>query len=153
MSSASSASSPSSLGQPIFEKLTRDNFILWKAQVVLIVRGVQLFGYLDGTVVELACTDSTHAAWVAQDQQVLRFINVSLSREVLGHVATCTTSAAVWKEIANMFASQSHARTIQLQSRLTMTRKGEQSVAAYYNKMKDFVDEMAGLDQDYNSFV
>jgi hypothetical protein len=24
---------------------------------------------------------------------------------------------------------------------------------AYYNKMKDFVDEMAGLDQDYNSFV
>jgi hypothetical protein len=35
----SNSSTPSSLGQPISEKLTRDNFLLWKAQVVLIVRG------------------------------------------------------------------------------------------------------------------
>jgi hypothetical protein len=28
-----------SLGQPISEKLTRDNFLLWKAHVVPIMRG------------------------------------------------------------------------------------------------------------------
>jgi hypothetical protein len=166
----SSTSSTSSLGQPISEKLNWDNFLLWKAQVILIVHGTQLFGYLDGTVPERVKTDSTHAAWIAQDQQLLTFINASLSREVLSHVATCTTSAAVWKGISEMFSSASRARMIKLCMRLFTTRKGEQLAATYYNKMKGFADEMdaaskplededfisyvlAGLDQDYNSFV
>jgi hypothetical protein len=73
------------------------------------VRGVQLFGYLDGTIAMPTTTDAAHGTWVAQDQQVLGFINASLSREVIGHVATCTTAAAAvaWKEINAMFASQS----------------------------------------------
>jgi hypothetical protein len=100
---------PASLSQPVSEKLTSENFLLWKAQVVPIMRGARLFRYLDGTVVEPATTDTTHAAWVAQDQQLLGFINGSLSREVLGHVATCTTAAEVWEELNNMFASQSRA--------------------------------------------
>jgi hypothetical protein len=102
---------------------------------------------------------------------VLGSVNASLSGEVLGHVATCTTFTTVWKEINNMFASQSRARMIQLRTRLATTHKGELSTAAYYNKMKIFADKMtaadkplededfisyvlAGLDQaDYNSFV
>jgi hypothetical protein len=69
-----------------------------------------------------------------------------------------------------MFSSQSRMRTIQLRTCLATMQKGEQSVAADYNKMKGFSDEMAaarkphedddfvsyvlaGLDQDYNSFV
>jgi hypothetical protein len=155
------------LSQPISEKLTRGNFLLWKAQVVPIVKGARLFRYLYGTVSEPASTDAAHGTWVAQDQQVLCFINASLSREVLGHVATCTTAAAVWKELNSMFASQSRARMIQLRMQFTATCKGDQSVAVYYKKMKGFADEMAaagkalededfvmyalaGLDQDYN---
>jgi hypothetical protein len=61
----SNSSSPLSLGQPIYEKLTCDNFILWKAQVVPIVRGAQLFGYLDGTVIEPVRNDASHGVWVA----------------------------------------------------------------------------------------
>jgi hypothetical protein len=75
----SSSSSTSSLGHLISEKLTRDNFILWKAQVIPIVHGAQLFGYQDGTTAEPARSDPNHSAWVAQDQQVLGFINTSLS--------------------------------------------------------------------------
>jgi hypothetical protein len=85
-------------------------------------------------------------------------------------VATCVTAAEVWKEINAMFASQSHARTIQLCTRLATTRKGDLSADAYYSKMKGIADEMAAagkppvdedfvsyvltrLDQDYNSFI
>jgi hypothetical protein len=108
----SSSTPPSSLGQPISEKLTCDNFILWKLQLVPIVCGAQLFGFIDGTVVESARSDAAHGAWVVQDQQVLGFINASLLQEVLGHVATCTTSAAVWRELTTVFASQSCVRMI-----------------------------------------
>jgi hypothetical protein len=98
-------SSTTTLSQPISKKLSRENFLLWKSQVVLIMRGARLFGYLDGTVAEPASTDPAHGAWIAQDQQLLGFIKASLSQEVLGHVATCTTAAAVWKELNSMFAS------------------------------------------------
>jgi hypothetical protein len=73
------------------------------------VHGARLCGYLDGTVVEPVTTDAAHGTWVAQDQQVLGFINASLSREVLGHVAMCTKASSVWKELNSMFASQSRA--------------------------------------------
>jgi hypothetical protein len=91
-------------------------------------------------------------------QQVLGFINTSLSREVLGHVATCTTVAVVWKELTAMFLSQSHAWTIQLCTRLATTRKGDQTTVVYYNKMKIFADEMVVVgkpleDEDFISYV
>lgn len=176
---SSSSSSNSSLGQPISEKLTRENFLLWKAQVVPIVRGARLYGYLDGTVVEkeylrddkgAKTANPAYDAWVAQDQQLLGFINSSLSREVLGQVATCATAAEAWETLNSMFASQSRARVIQLRARLASTRKGELSASVYFNKMKGFADEMAaagkpledddlisyilaGLDQEYNGFI
>jgi hypothetical protein len=75
----STTTNTTTLSQPISEKLTRDNFLLWKAQVVLIMHGARLFGYRDGTVTAPANTDATYGAWVDQDQQVLGFINASLS--------------------------------------------------------------------------
>lgn len=183
MLSSSSSSSSSSLGQPVSEKLSQDNFLLWKAQVVPIVRGAQLFGYLDGTEKEPASfiyvtkdgktekvPNPAHAPWAAQDQQVVGFINASLSREVLGQVAMCTTAAEAWVALNAMFSSQSRARMIQLCGHLATTCKGNLSATAYYNKMKGFADELAaagkplsdedfvsyivtGLDQEYNSFV
>jgi hypothetical protein len=125
---------------------------------VPIVHGARLYGYLDGTVVEPATSDAAHSAWVIQDQQVLGFINSSLSWDVLGHVSTYTTAAAAWKELNSMFAYQSQARNIQLCTCLTTTWKGEQTVVVYYNKMKSFVDEMADVgkpleDDDFLSYL
>jgi hypothetical protein len=48
----SSSSSSLSFGQTISEKITQDNFLLWRAQVVPIIRGDQLYGYLNGTIKE-----------------------------------------------------------------------------------------------------
>jgi hypothetical protein len=70
------------------------------------VRGTQLYGYLDGIAKESSSTiavskdgateqveNPVHATWVIQDQQVLGFLNASLSREVLGQVAMYTSTA------------------------------------------------------------
>jgi hypothetical protein len=68
------------LGQVISEKLVRENFLLCQAHITLVIRGAQLYGYLDGTTKEPFQTiDSTkdgvteqvanpaHAKWVIQD--------------------------------------------------------------------------------------
>jgi hypothetical protein len=167
-----SNSSPSSLDQPISEKLTRENFLLWKAHVIPTVRGAQLFGYLDGTVVEPEKTDvATHAAWVVQDQPVLGFINASREREwssamwpLTPHLQWCGKNSLPCSRPSLGLTPSSFERIWQ------QCARGGRTVAIYYNKMKCFADEMAtvgksledddfvsyvlgGLDHDYNSFV
>lgn len=169
------------LGHPVQEKLTRENFLLWKPQVLPAVHGVQLFGYLDSTkkkpeeTVQVKGEDKVvqtvpnyeYLAWHAQDQQLLSYLNSSLSKEVLAQVATCTTSAETWKALQVMYSSQSRARVMHLRGKLANIKKGELSAAAYFAKMKGYADEMAavgkkledddvvsyiltGLDADYN---
>jgi hypothetical protein len=82
--SSSSSASPvmNSLGKSVSEKLSRENFILWKAQVLAAVRGARLYGYLNGMVkaltkeIHVQLQDNTrkteenpaYTAWYARDQ-------------------------------------------------------------------------------------
>jgi hypothetical protein len=108
MSSNSSLSLPAtnSIGQLVSEKLCRENYILWKAQVLATMRGAHLYEFLDGTskapdeMIQVAQPDKTmkeevnpaYAAWYAQDQQLLSFLLNSVTKEVLGQVAAETLS-------------------------------------------------------------
>jgi hypothetical protein len=67
------------LGQSVSEKLSRENYILWKAQVLAAVRGAPSF-----------------------------LLN-SVTKEVLGQVTTGTSAADAWCTIVGMFSSQSRA--------------------------------------------
>ena len=93
---------PVPLGSPVSEKLARDNFMLWKAQILPAIRGAQLMGILDGTTpkppptIKVEKADKTVeevanpalATWLAQDQQVLSYVLNSLTKETLAQVAT-----------------------------------------------------------------
>jgi hypothetical protein len=96
-SSSSASPAMNSLGQSVLEKLSRENFILWKAQVLATIRGACLYGYLDGTVkaptkeIHVQLQDNTrkteenpaYTAWYVQDQQLLNFLLNSVTKEVL----------------------------------------------------------------------
>ena len=79
MASTSSAA-PLPFGPPVAEKLTRDSFVLWKAQFLPAIHGAQLMGILDGTtaappkVVEIdkdgkkqIVANPAHDVWLAKD--------------------------------------------------------------------------------------
>ena len=183
-SSSSNHSHHSPFGPSISKKLTRDNFLLWKAHIMPGIRAAQFEGYLDGTKVapvktlELVKDDKTkvttsnpeYEKWLKEDQQLLAHLNNSLSREVLAQVATKTTSASVWAALGDMFSAQSQARVTNLRMQLANCKKGGQTAAAYYAKVKGLGDELAaagrpvpdeelvtfilaGLDFDYNPLV
>jgi hypothetical protein len=87
------------------------------------IYGVQLYGYLDGSIeasekemtvkdkdgVETTIPNLDYGRSVAQDQSVLGFLVQNMSREVLTQMVGLRTSAAAWKAITKMFASQSQA--------------------------------------------
>ncbi len=156
-SSSSSSAAPAALGPPVTVKLTRDNYVLWRAQVLPALRGALLTNYLDSTAEEPAKTRTTvdkndkeivsnnleYAKWMAQDQQVLAYLLNSLSKDVLQQVATLNTSAEVWAAITNMYASQSRARITNLRISLANSKKGSTTTAAYFSKMKGLADDLA----------
>jgi hypothetical protein len=144
------------LRYPVTEKLARNNFPLWKAQVLSAIKGAQVAHYLDkNTPVPPESTPSAkdkpddlvpnpeYATWIAKDQQMLNYLLSSLSREIFTQVATHSTVVELWAAIEAMFASQSHSRIINTRMSLATASKGTSSIAEYYSKMKTLVDEMA----------
>jgi len=171
------------LGQVVVVKLNKGNYALWRAQVLPIIRGAQLQGYLDGTSkapeeeVDIKIDDKTlkepnpeFIQWTALQQQVLVFPMMSIAQEVMGQAAACDTPQEVWSLLEQTYASQSRARTVNTRIALATTRKGDMSISEYITKMKSLADEMAsakkkvddeelvsyilaGLDEEYNSVV
>jgi hypothetical protein len=118
-SSSSSSSSLSALTQnpptqslpPIHHlitiKLTRDNYLLWKAQIVPYLKGQHLFGYIDGSIspppqflipttdLPQPETNPSFLTWQSQDQLILSAFISSLSEHILAYVVKCPTSRDV----------------------------------------------------------
>jgi hypothetical protein len=147
--STSSSSSPApapALGQAVYEKLPRENYLLWKAQVLAAVHGARLSGFLDGTTPAPSATIQTelpdkttkskdnpaYAAWYAQGQLLLSFLLNSVTKEVLGQVATETSAVGMWRAILGMFTTQLQEHIVYLHSKLSSMCKGESPYAAYY---------------------
>jgi hypothetical protein len=112
----------------------------------------------------------TYQEWYVTHQQVLAYLLLSLSREIMGQVAICTTAASVWSIIGGMYTSGTRARSVNTHIALTTMKKGNDSIAEYVNKARTLADEMVlagkkiddeelisyiltGLDFKYNSVV
>jgi hypothetical protein len=125
MASTSSASSPA-FNIKVSEKLTRDNFLVWRAQVLPAIRGARLFGLLDGSVAEpptmitIKKADNSeeqeenpaYVQWIAQDQQVLSYLMSSMTKEILVQVSELEHASEVWKAVLEMFSSQAKSRIL-----------------------------------------
>jgi hypothetical protein len=100
MSASSYSSSPmtgGSLSGVVSEKLSRGNYLIWQSSILPEIRGAQLMGYLDGSVVEpakeikaknkdgveITIPNPEYARWIAQDQAVISYLLRNMMREVL----------------------------------------------------------------------
>jgi hypothetical protein len=110
-SMASSSSNPAvsaSLSIPASEKLTKDNYRLWRAQVLPAICAAQLEGFIDGSksvlvkILEvekdskkMKVPNPDFAVWRMRDQHVLTYLVTLLSQEVLVGEASAMNSSSV----------------------------------------------------------
>ena len=141
-------------------KLTRDNYLLWKAQIIPYLRGQHLFGFLDGsrptppqTPTVPAADISTpqpnadYQAWLVQDQMILSALISSLTKNILAYVVKCTTSREVWLTLERMFTAHSRARIMNIHYQLSTLKKGDSSITDYFHKFTGLMDTLAAIDQ------
>jgi hypothetical protein len=157
MAPSSNATVLPPLGGKVSEKLTRENFLLWKAQLMPAIQGANLVPILDGmsrappTTVELIYKDGKKTVasnleskrWMAQDQQLLSYILNSLTSDILAQVAMLTSSAPVWEVLETMHSTQFRARITNLRMQLVTCKKGSMTATTYFSNTKKLGDELA----------
>jgi hypothetical protein len=118
-SSAAPIPSTTILSIPISEKLTKTNYPLWRAQVLLAISAAQLDGLLTDAenapkqYISVTNDDKpvskeinpTYNSWVAWDKDVLGYVLSSLTGETLMYVSRCLTAAHEWSTMADLYSS------------------------------------------------
>ena len=141
-------------------KLTRDNYLLWKAQIVPYLKGNHLFGFVDGTRTpppeflpptttepNLSLPNPDFLFWQTQDQLILSALISSLSENILAFVVKCSTSHEVWTTLKRMFTAHSRARSMNIHYQLATLKKGDSSIADYFHKFTHLTDTLAAVAQ------
>ena len=130
-------SSPIHFGRLITIKLTSENYLFWRTQVLPLLRSNLLMGYVDGTH---PCPTTTilvtpivgapteianpkHGVWIQPDQAIPFAVVSSMTVEVIGMVLFASTSREAWTTLESCFASQSTARSMQIRTQLGALRK------------------------------
>jgi hypothetical protein len=140
-------------------KLTPDNYLLWRAQVLPLLRSYYLDGYVDGTLpcpsafVQLTTADGhplpvanpAYRQCTAQDQAILSAIQSSLTPSVAGMVLFATTSRYAWSTLEASFSSQTMARSNAIRNKLADLHKLDKSVTVYYNQAKELADTLSSI--------
>jgi len=127
-------------------KLASNNYLLWKAQVILVLLGYGLLGYVKD---EVLCPESTIigenvelqtnpvvAMWLRTDQLILRWINSSLSDGPLSQVINSESSHDAWQVLETLYGTHIRDRIQQIKGKLQSLTKGTSSLEDYLHKAK-----------------
>ncbi|KAK9200295.1 hypothetical protein WN944_015492 [Citrus x changshan-huyou] len=134
--------------------LDRSNYLLWRSQVLALIRGNRLEDFVTGArSVRLLLTEADgstqqvenpeYQIWRSQDQTLLGWLLSSLSEGILSLVINCESSFDIWKTLEKKFGVQSEARVLQLRYELNTLKKEALSVEDYCIKMKAIADKLA----------
>ena len=126
-------------------KLTSDNYLSWRAQILPLLCSRYLEGFVDGSLPCPSPHHPTYHPWMARDQAILSAILSSLSEGVVGLVLFSTTSHDAWAALETSFSSQSMARSHAIRTQLGEEKKHEISVTTFFNKVKGLADTLASI--------
>jgi hypothetical protein len=142
------ATIPSTFFIPITEKLSKHNYLLWRAQIMPPIRAARYEDLLLGIEKALSKTISVRAddsttekpLWMSRDQVLLGYL---LSSQVLlGYLLSPLAHEVLMGVIT-------HTSTASVNTRITLatTKKGTSTMADYFAKMKNYADDMSAFGQ------
>lgn len=133
-------------------KLTEKNFLLWKHQLMLILEGYGLEGFVLGTTLPppTFITDSNgqlvaNSAFMVhnkQDKFLASWLLSTISDEVLVHLTAAKTSSEIWMAVDKRLGAKSSAKLSSIRHTLYSIKKADLSVKDYLSKVKSLSDSL-----------
>ncbi|XP_035844119.1 uncharacterized protein LOC110928104 [Helianthus annuus] len=124
-------------------KLTYENYLTWKHQLVTILKTMGLLEHISSTPPpSISDTDK----WDHDDGYVSACINATLDASI-AHLSIGTETAAdLWKIIEDTFFDQVFAKRSHLRSQFQLLKQSNQSVTAYCDRAKQLSDQLNSID-------
>ncbi|KAL4312019.1 hypothetical protein GQ457_01G018020 [Hibiscus cannabinus] len=129
------------------------NFLVWKQQVLLVVRSLRLEKLLTGdlkpsppTIVSAdgaAVDNEEYEVFVAQDSALESWLLSTISPPLLPQFVGADTTAAIWSTILHFFASRSTTTVMSLHYKLRSIKKGDLNMRAYVSQIKEICNALA----------
>ena len=158
-------------------KLDRDNYLIWKNQLlnVVIVNGLE--GFLDNTRLyppkfldlQQLSFNPEYSLWQRYNRLIMSWFYAFLFENVMTQIMGYNTASEIWLALGQIYASASLARLVKLCTQLQSLKKEGMSTLDYIQKIKKLCNSLAaigepvsrkdrliymfnGLDSKYNTF-
>lgn len=129
-----------STGFANIEKLTEDNYELWKVQMKSVLVFNDLWPYVDGTE---AKPEQNAEEWTKKDSKALALINLSITHSQLNHVKKATTSKRAWDGLQLVFESRGPVRKAALYKQLLrIEKKPNESMSQYVTEFSRKAEQL-----------
>ncbi|KAM0067602.1 putative RNA-directed DNA polymerase [Helianthus debilis subsp. tardiflorus] len=135
-------------------KLTPNNYISWRTQMVPILSIQQLLSHVDGSLTpptptiisgEKEITNPSHTSWIRDEQQAIILLNASLSEEVFSITVGLSSAREIWVALEAAFCNASVERVENLRDNLRALKKGDKSVADFARSFKNICDQLTAI--------
>ncbi|XP_040959321.1 uncharacterized protein [Gossypium hirsutum] len=133
-------------------KLASHNFLLWKHQLLLILEGYGLEGFVLGTipsppplVIGLEGQQLENPAFLVltkQDKFLASWLLSIVTNDILVHLTTAKTSFDIWTTIERRFSAKLTIKVSSMHHALYSLKKANLSVKEYVSKVKQLSDNL-----------
>ncbi|OVA08609.1 hypothetical protein BVC80_723g1 [Macleaya cordata] len=155
-SSSSNVSLPSlnNLVQFISVKLTEENFLIWKKQLLPVLRSQDLYHFIDpdhtpplshilDPTTNLVGPNRLYKQWHLTDQILISWLHATFSDSMLSQTLVFSTVRDLYTYLEASFNSQVNARHHQLRLQLQTIEGNDLSISAYLAQIRTIVYSLA----------
>ena len=129
--------------------LSQNNFAVWRTQIMSVLTGLGLLGYIDGTVSapsQFLTADKPNPAfitWNRQDKYILGALLGSYHETIQPLISTANTAKQMWDQLVTLFANKSRSRIMSLKTHLMNNPCNARNMSDYLRDIRITADELA----------
>jgi gag-polypeptide of LTR copia-type len=149
---------PIHFNHQLHTSLTNDNYLVWKSQILPVLRGYDFMCYIDGIILPLATLPASSDGvipmnpafqqWHRQDQLILVWLFNFISPSIPAQVINCETSVCLWQQFHQLHTSQSLTHVLELKLQLQTSKKGGSTCRQYLQHMQSIADCLRNIGSD-----
>ncbi|XP_073133809.1 uncharacterized protein [Henckelia pumila] len=129
----------------VSQPLTGDNnYAWWSRAMVIALSARNKIGFIDGTIVKPSDADvALIQSWIHNNNIVISWLLNSVSKEICDSIIFSAQSAMeIWADLKERFQQHDGPRIFQLRCQLFSLRQNQDTVCAYFAKLKSLWEEL-----------
>nr|XP_043638111.1 uncharacterized protein LOC122609115 [Erigeron canadensis] len=121
------------------------NFFGWSCTIQMALGANMKLGFIDGSTKKPTNSHVDSGRWIRCDYMVICWILNSMTAKISEAFLYAKSAKELWTKLSERYGQSNGPLIYHDERELSKVSQGDLSVAAYYNKMKRFWDELTSL--------